>query len=371
MKIVFTTDQIYLHGGIEKVMAEKANYFADVLGYEVTILTTEQKGNKPCYQLSQKIVLFDIGVNYVRNKSYFHPINFSKIPYHFNNWKKLLQQINPDFVITCNYAFDFYWTPFFLKSIPKLKEFHSSRSTEVASRETGTLFQKFNFKFNDFIESNYSQLIILNQDEANYFKSNNVTIIPNPVTINPSTIAKLENKKAIAAGRIAAVKGFEKAIIAWKIVVATNPDWVLEIYGQGEPNYIKQLENLIIENQLQLNVFIKKAVPNLDEVMLDYSIYIMTSLTECFPMILLEALASGIPIVSFNCPHGPSNIVTDNQDGFVVEDQNIAQLATQISVLINNHDLRIAMGKKAKVNSFNFSKAVIMKKWNDLFVELK
>lgn len=371
MKIVFTTDQIYLHGGIEKVMAEKANYFADVLGYQVTILTTEQKGNKPCYHLSKKIVLLDINVNYVRNKSYFHPINFFKIPYHFNNWKKTLQQIKPDVIIACNYAFDFYWAPFFLKSILKLKEFHSSRSTEVGIRKTGTFFQKFNFKLNDFIESNYSQLIILNQVEANYFKSDNLTIIPNPVTINPNTIAKLQNKKAIAAGRIATVKGFEKAIIAWKTVVATNPDWVLDIYGQGEPSYILKLENLIIENQLQQNVFIKKAVPNLDEVMLDYSIYIMTSLTECFPMILLEALASGLPIVSFNCPHGPSNIVTNNEDGFVVEDQNIAQLATQVLILINHPEVRIAMGKNAKINSYNFSTAVIMKKWNNLFVKLK
>jgi glycosyltransferase involved in cell wall biosynthesis len=367
MKIVFTTDQIYLHGGIEKVMAEKANYFADVLGYEVTIITTEQKHNLPCYLLSSKVKQIDIAVNYVRYKSYFHPTNVSKIPYHFKQWKKTLKEINPDVVIACNYAFDFYWTPFFLRSLPKLKEFHSSRSIEVVPRKSGSIFKKFNFYLNDYIESKYTKLIVLNQDETQYFKSDNLVIIPNPITVNPESKAKLINKKAIAAGRIAAVKGFENAILAWKTIVKTNPDWILDIYGQGEPSYIATLESLIVANGLKQNVFIKKAVSNLDEVLLDYSLYIMTSLTECFPMILLEALASGLPIVSYDSPHGPKNIITNNEDGFIVENQNTVALVDKISFLINNIQARIAMGKVAKQNSYRFATSAVMMQWDNLF----
>ncbi len=121
MKILFTTDQIYLHGGIEKVMATKANYFADVLDYEVYILTTEQNNNKPCYDLSNKIKLIDIGVNYYRSKSYFSPVNLKKIVTHFSNWNSAIKDINPDAIIVCNIAFDYYWTPFFIKKLKKLK----------------------------------------------------------------------------------------------------------------------------------------------------------------------------------------------------------------------------------------------------------
>ncbi|MCZ8197318.1 MAG: glycosyltransferase [Flavobacterium sp.] len=370
MRILFTTDQIYLHGGIEKVMAEKANYFADVLNYEVYILTTEQKGYEPCYFLSNKIKRVDIGVNYIRFISYFHPKNISKIPFHFKQWKKTISAIKPDVIISCNYAFDFYWTPFFLRQIPKLKEFHSSRYFEEIDRKNASFLKKMIFLINDFIESKYTKLILLNDDEAQYYRSNNLEIIPNPITINDDSVAILNNHKAIAAGRIAPVKGFEKAILAWKIVVEQNSDWELHIYGQGEKKYIESLQNLINENNLQKNVIIKNAVSNLDLILLDYSIYVMTSLTECFPMILLESLASGLPIVSFDCPHGPKNIITNNEDGFIVKNQDIIALSEKINLLINDHELRIAIGKKGKQNSYRFSKENVILKWQNLFNSL-
>src|SRR5690554_6663225 len=123
MKILFSTDQTYLHGGIEKVMAEKANYFADVLGYDVTILTTEQNDQPAQYPLSKAVKQADLGVNYNRIKSYFSFQNIRKLPLHFYRQQKALHQINPDIVIVCNYAFDFYWYPFIHKSSKKIKEF--------------------------------------------------------------------------------------------------------------------------------------------------------------------------------------------------------------------------------------------------------
>lgn len=370
MRILFTTDQIYLHGGIEKVMAEKANYFADVLNYEVYILTTEQKGHEPCYLLSDKIRRVDIGVNYIRFISYFHPKNIYKIPFHFKQWKKTISAIKPDVVISCNYAFDFYWTPFFLRKIPKLKEFHSSRYFEEIERNEASFIKKIKFHINDFIESKYDKIVLLTDDEAQYYRSNNLEIIPNPITIDDDSVAILYNHKAIAAGRIAPVKGFEKAILAWKIVVEQNSDWELHIYGQGEKKYIESLKNLINENNLQKKVIIKNAVSNLDLILLDYSIYVMTSLTECFPMILLESLASGLPIVSFDCPHGPKNIITNNEDGFIVRNQDVIALSEKINLLINDDELRIAIGKKGKQNSYRFSKENVILKWQNLFNSL-
>ena len=134
MTILFSTDQVYLHGGIEKTMAVKANYFADVLGYDVVILTTEQKGKLPQYALSSKVRLIDIGINYHRKKSYFHPANIAKIPKHFFGSRKAIAAVKPDVIISCNYAFDFYWLPFIFKKIPKLKEYHSSRFFEDRAR---------------------------------------------------------------------------------------------------------------------------------------------------------------------------------------------------------------------------------------------
>ena len=371
MRILFSTDQIYLHGGIEKVMAEKANYFADVLNYDVFILTTEQKENAPCYPLTSKIKRVDIGINYFRKKSYFHPSNFSKIPFHFKQWKKIIRTIKPDIIISCNYAFDFYWIPYTFKKIPKLKEYHSSRYFEEINRNKGTFLKKLKFISNDFIESKYSKLILLNQDEKQYYHTENLEIIPNPISIPNDKKASLISKKAITAGRIAPVKGFENAILTWKMVVEKNPEWELHIYGQGEANYIASLQRIIDENQLQNQVFIKPAVENFQNTMLGYSLYIMTSHTECFPMVLLESLSIGLPIVSFDCPTGPRNIITDQQDGFLVEDQNVEALAEKILLLANDENLRNVFGLQAKQNSTRFSLNSIMPLWQELFEKLK
>lgn len=370
MRILFSTDQIYLHGGIEKVMAQKANYFSNVFGYEVFILTTEQKGNKPCYNLVPEINLVDLGVNYQRDLSYFNKINLAKIPSHFKKWKTKIKELNPDVVIVCNYAFDFYWSPFFIKKIPKIKEYHSSRYFEEIDRLNGSYLKKIKYKLLDLVEKKYSKLVLLNPDEIKYYRSSNSVIIPNPINEVDNKTVNLNAKKVIAAGRIAPVKGFENAILCWKQVAAIEPDWQLYIYGQGEQNYIAKLQKLIDDNNLSKHIIIHPAVENLQEEMLNYSLYLLTSITECFPMVLLEALAIGCPIVSFDCPTGPRNIVTNNSDGFLVENQNVKALANKVLYYIQNSNIKTEFSINAKQNSKRFSNQIVMNKWKTLFENL-
>ena len=89
MKIVFSTDQIYLHGGIEKVLSEKVNYLSNLSGYDIYILTTEQKGNLPCYSVNSNVKCIDLGVNYNRELSYFHPKNIIKAFYHLKKQRTI------------------------------------------------------------------------------------------------------------------------------------------------------------------------------------------------------------------------------------------------------------------------------------------
>ena len=110
MKIVFNTDQIYLHGGIEKVMATKANYLVNQNKTEVYIITTEQLGNLPCYYLDPKIKLIDLNINYNRSKSYFSRENLLKAKKHFSSQRKILKELQPDIVISPNY--NNYWLPY-------------------------------------------------------------------------------------------------------------------------------------------------------------------------------------------------------------------------------------------------------------------
>lgn len=366
MRVLFTTDQVYLHGGIEKVMATKANYFAEILGYEVVILTTEQKGNPSCYPLSESIQIVDLEINYHRERSYFHPSNIRKIFRHYTAWKKAIHNLNPDVIIVCNYAFDFYWVPFKSGKRTTIKEYHSSRFYAFEQRKKAGFLQKIKHKINDYIESKFTKIVVLNHDEQSFYLSENTVVIPNPIQENDFK-AELNSTKAIAAGRIAPIKGFENLIEVWSLVVKKHPNWTIDIYGQGEEHYINKLQQKINERQLENHVFFKATTNDLQKTMLDYSMYVMTSHSECFPMVLLESMSVGLPVVSFDCPTGPRNIVGNNEDGLLAENQNVTDIANKVCFLIENENIKKQMGIRSKENVKRFYSKNIMSQWKQLF----
>ena len=368
MKILFSTDQVYLHGGIEKVMAEKANYFVREFGFEVFILTSEQKNFPACYPLDKAIKLIDIGIEYERESSYLSWVNVKKIYKHYRKLNAQLAKIKPDVVISVNYAFDFYWLPFVFRKIPKFKEFHSSRYFVHAARENSRSFiKKIKYKLDDYIESKFDKLVLLNKDEMPFYHSQNLIVIPNPIT--PIAMqATLQNKKAIAAGRIAPVKGFENLIDAWSKVSLSHPDWILEIYGQDYLDSQRKLQEQINRLGLRDKIIFAGTSNAMRETMSDYSMYLMTSQTECFPMVLLESLSIGLPIVSFDSPTGPRNIITSEEDGFLVEYNNNDALAQKIIFLMSDEQQRKEFGLKAKMNSRRFSPEIVMQQWKDLLL---
>jgi glycosyltransferase involved in cell wall biosynthesis len=368
MKIVFLIDQIYKYGGLEKVLTEKSSYFADEFNYSVTIITTEQREKKTCYPLSNNVSLIDIDVHYERTKSYFNIINVMKAIDHYKGLKKQIKEINPDFIILLSDAFDYYFLPYISNKSKILKEFHSSYYfTSIERARNKSLLKRAKFFIRDYINSKYDYLIVLNNDEKSLLNCKNTVVIPNGITINNSEYAILEEKRAISAGRIAPVKNFEALIQAWKYVENQYPDWKLEIYGEGDKQYILQLHKLIEELKLSNSICMCGSTDHLKEKMLNSSIYVMSSITECFPMVLLEAQSCGLPIVSFDCPCGPRNIITKDNDGLLIEDQNIIKLSDGIIKLIESADIRKKMGKNAKENVKRYEFTKIMERWKILF----
>ena len=367
MKIVFLIDHIYLHGGIEKVLAEKANYFSEILNYDVSILTTQQENLPSCYPLSNKIKLIDSSVNYNRDKSYFHFSNLKKIVFHFIKRRKILKKINPNFVILANYDFDFYWIPFIHKSSKKIKEFHNSQFSR--KEEISSFVKKIVYKINCYIESKYDAIVVLNKDEQSFFKTTNTVVIPNPISI-PDYKSKLDKKQVLAAGRIAPVKGFDRLIKIWKKVVEENPNWELHIYGEDYLKTQSKLEEQIKKIGLEKSILFKGISSNMTKTMLDYSMYLMTSYTESFSIVIVESFSVGIPVVAFNVPTGPRNLITNNVDGFLIENNNLDNFSKTVNNLIKDRDKRITMGVEAKKNSLNFASVNIMDKWSKLFTKL-
>ncbi|MCF6168481.1 glycosyltransferase family 4 protein [Lutibacter sp.] len=366
MKIVYYTDQVYLHGGIEKVLAQKLNYFSNFSEFDVYLITTEQKNKPHCYPISKKVIHYDLGVNYIRTKSYFHPVNFKKVPSHINKLRFKLNEIKPDVLIVCNFAFDFYFIPFISKGIKTIKEYHSSRyyySKELPSKSfLSSLFAKLN----RFIEKKYTHVVVLNKDEKKYYSIKNCVVIPNSIKVATNTTKLVRNNIIIAAGRIAPVKQFDHLIKAWSLIANKFPHWEVYIYGEGDEVLSSELQQLIKELKVP-NIKLMGATLHLNEKMKEASIYAMTSKTECFPMVLLESLACGLPIISYNCPFGPKNIITDKKDGVLVNHNNIDAFASELTQLIKNTELRKKMEINTKKNVERFDENIVMQLWIQLF----
>lgn len=366
MKIVFNTDQIYLHGGIERVMATKANYFANLPNTEVFIVTTQQGKNNPCYEFDQRIQLVDLAINYNRNKSYFSIENIKKAIVHFRKQKRLFQSIKPDVIISPNFNFDHYWLPFIKGNATLIKERHGSRYFENLARNGASILRKIRFRFSDWIDAHYDHIVVLNQDEKEFVYSGNAVIIPNPIG-ESSLIADMSQKRVIAAGRISPVKAFDQLIEAWRIIIEKFPDWQLHIYGEDYLGTKKQLEEKIYEYKLESVIVFCGSVADIPRVMCDYSIYAMSSQTECFPMVLLEAFSVGLPIVSYDCQTGPRNIIENNKEGFLVEDKNVHELAQHLMILMNDINLRKEFSVNSKFKLTHFETQTVMKQWLTLF----
>lgn len=367
MKILYLTDQTFLHGGVEKVLSQKANYLADVLQDDVTIVTYRQQDKKPIYHFSEKIKFLDLGVDYEIEKSYFHPHNLKKIPHHFSRLKRVLQEVKPDMIISCSFGPDYYFMPSLEKHIPKIKEFHSSRY--FYNKNEGSLQQKILAKFTEYSERKYDQLVVLNDSEQQFYHNINIAVIPNPAE-NSNIRAEVSSKKIMAAGRISPVKNFTDLIEAFSRLAKSFPEWQLHFFGEDYLGTQAKLEQKIKDYGLQSQIKFMGVSPDLKVSMQNYSIYAMTSESECFPMVLLEALSVGLPVISYDSPTGPKHILTDHEDSFLVPYKNLDIFTEKLKLLMQNENVLREMGQKGHENVRRFAIETVIQNWKNLFKSL-
>lgn len=378
MKIVYYLPSLQAPGGLERIITFKANYFAEQIGYEVTIVTSEQMNTPPHFPLSNKVKHIDLNVPFDVPYNQLRLTKLLKYPFRYYKFKKkfttLLKKLQPDITIS-TLRRELRFINNIKDGSIKIGEFHITRySYGVEASQNSNRIPKFlKNKWNSsFIKqlSRLSQLIILTHEGAkDWPELNNITVIPNPIS-TPIIEKKADhsNQQVIAAGRYATQKGFDMLISAWKIVTNRYPTWELRIYGEGDLR--NKLQNQIDSLGLSNNCFLEHTVSNIAEKYCESSIYVMSSRWEGFGLVLIEAMTYGLPCVSFDCKCGPSDIIKNEENGILVENGNIEMLAEKICYLIENEDIRIKMGQKARESAKRYLPEQIMPQWETLFKSL-
>ncbi len=373
MKILYYYQTLARFGGVERVLADKMNYLSDHYGYDVYMITRDQGTHQIPFKLSEKVHYSDLGIRMHTQYAYkgirrlWEKLKLQiKFEYRV---KQIIRAIQPDIII----GTDDMPAGALLRykgSAKLIIESHTMYYVTSVDGVTNVLKKLFRNKALS-VYRKADVLVSLTQGDAMDWihknKNTKVIVIPNVVNLNKTgNYSTYTQKRVIYAGRFAYLKGIPNMIKIWKIVNRNHPDWILDFYGEGEERdkYAPLIESL------NINFRIHEPTSDIHKEYCNSSIAILTSISESFALVLPEEMSCGLPVVSFDCPYGPRDIIRDGIDGFLIPPNNVELFAKKICLLIENEKLRREMGTAGIEASKRFAAEKVMPQWKNLFENL-
>lgn len=374
--IAYCIPSLHIHGGMERVVSNKASYFADVLGYEVYIIMTDAKDKKPFFPLSPRVHLIQLDENF--EELWCKPLWKKIILYvkHMRGYKKKLTRcllnIKPDITIsTLRREINFLCS--IKDGSKKVGEIHVNRQEfRNLNQDKGISFIKSALQYlwtRQLLHSlkKLDKFIVLTeQDKALWKELDNVQTISNPLSFYADNPSDCKSKNVIAVGRFCYQKGFDLLLQVWKEVIKKHPDWTLNIYGDNG----EKITNYAKECGVLKYCTLHSVTNNIQEKFIENSIFILSSRFEGFGMVICEAMACGVPPVAFDCHYGPAEIIRDKEDGLLVENGNIQVMAEKVCYLIEHEEERIRLGANAYQNIKRYHIDSIGRTWENMFNEI-
>ena len=372
MKIIYCLASTCNPGGMEKIVIQKANWLANK-GHDVTIVTTEQKKRENYFNMDSRINRIDLDINYsdaigsniIRRLFY----RKRKIKEHREALDNTLKRECPDIVIS-TFGNEVYFLPKIARKVKTVLEIHFSRwfrlqanvgflhhlANRILTRKDFNLVKKFD-----------AFVCLTKEDETNWGEIVNLHVIPNFTDIIPLE-KQLHSKRAIAIGRLTYQKGYDRMVRAWKIIADRFPDWHLDIFGDGEEK--DSLQKLIGELKLNESIHLNSPTKDINKELAKSDILLLTSHFEGLPMVLLEALRCGVPLISFDCQCGPKDVI-NNSNGILVRDGDIHSFALALSTLMENDNQLGCLSNGAYESGKFYTPDTIMSLWETLFNNLR
>lgn len=376
MKIIYCTHSTYNPGGMERVLLNKVTYLSQLPGWEVSVVTTDQHQRPPFYPFPEKVRMTDLDINYSddNDKGAWKKIfgYLRKRKEHKRKLTALLQKEKPDIVVSL-YPSESSFIPDIKDGSKKVLELHFCKFFRLQYGRKGLLgwIDKWRTRQDERIVRRFDKFVVLTHEDRGYWGNlPNMEVIPNAAMHVSKNYSDVTNKRVIAVGRLDYQKGFDRLIEAWELIQRTGEwtDWRLDIFGQGE--WKDMLQQMIDERGLQHSVRINKPTKQIGEEYVKSSLLVMSSHYEGFPMVMIEAMACGLPVVSFDYKCGPKDIIQHGINGLRVPDGDIKALANDMMEVMADEAYRRMLSQNARKVVDTYSEEAVMKQWIRLFTSI-
>ena len=346
-KIAIIIPDITLPAGTERAVCNLANILADYEKYLPIIISVNSSEGKSYYPINEKVEIIHCSVS-EKNK-------FSKRIQEFKQIEKICDAQNFEIAIGVYPAINVF--------LPFVRRLKIKIAAEHINYASASFFPKIIRRlFYPFLDA---VVLLTSNDAKHYGFHKNAVVIPNSLSFIPKKQSFLEKKIILSIGRLGYQKGFERLIEAVSLIKEKCGGWQVKIIGSGEDK--EKLLRRIKETGLEQIITILPPTNKIEDEYYNSSIYVMSSRFEGLPMVLIEAKSYGLPIVSFDCPEGPSDIVRDGIDGFLVEKDNVELLSQAMLKLIEDHGLRKSFGNEAVKDIDRFKPERVSALWDKLF----